>query len=36
VKSTEYFLFGTEPREFCPIHTLPFQIPVVTEASFEE
>ena len=36
VKSTEYFLFGTEPREFCPVHTLPFQIPVVTEASFEQ
>ena len=34
--ATEYFLFGTEPREFCPIHTLPLQVPMVTEASFEE
>jgi penicillin-binding protein 1A len=31
-RSVEYFLFGTEPREYCPIHTLPYQTPVVTEA----
>jgi penicillin-binding protein 1A len=38
-RATEYYLFGTEPREFCPIHTLPFQVPdtsVVKEASFQQ
>jgi penicillin-binding protein 1A len=36
VRATEHYLFGTEPREYCPIHTLPWQTPVLTEASFEQ
>jgi penicillin-binding protein 1A len=36
LRAVEHYLFGTEPREFCPIHTLPLQAPLVTEASFEE
>jgi penicillin-binding protein 1A len=32
LRSAEYYLFGTEPREYCPIHTLPRQAPLITEA----
>jgi hypothetical protein len=39
LRSTEHFLYGTEPRQYCPIHTI--MEPevdadaLVTEASFE-
>jgi penicillin-binding protein 1A len=36
LRATEHYLFGTEPREYCPIHTLPFQTPMVTEAVYLE
>jgi penicillin-binding protein 1A len=36
LRATEHYLFGTEPREYCPIHTQPLMAPMVTEASFEQ
>lgn len=39
LRSVEYYLFGTEPRQYCPIHTRPEQVPeevmTVTGTSFE-
>ncbi len=35
-RASEYFLFGTEPREYCPLHTMYAPAPLLTEASFEQ
>lgn len=36
LKSVEYFLYGTEPQQFCPIHNLLPVVPVVQEVTSPE
>ena len=32
VRAIEHYLFGTEPREYCPVHTQPELAPLISEA----